>query len=324
MLATQTVLIRSEADRVDAHQLAWALSTEFLGTETKPVTGSAPRLELYRAALDAYFHAQLGSGAWPLYNLCFTTPRPATRTATRSRLWLRFCGPHFMRGGKVLRTLLRPYLPELLNAWQFAERTRIELAEGASGWCSGHHPHRVSAEAWATASVFAYLQNLRCLVGCWTREEAAERRRASRPKRLGQEAAEFLAERGDLWTEPGGWSPGRQLAGMFLHPIQSRVDRHEWIDPDKPLIRQDGLPEARDQARSAILFGPPGTGKTTLVEALAGAIDWSFVEVLASDFLSEGMDKVPAKADEIFEQLMELDRCVVLFDEIDELHPQAR
>jgi SpoVK/Ycf46/Vps4 family AAA+-type ATPase len=31
------------------------------------------------------------------------------------------------------------------------------------------------------------------------------------------------------------------------------------------------------------------------------------------------MDRVPARADEIFDQLMELDRCVVLFDEIDEL-----
>ena len=55
------------------------------------------------------------------------------------------------------------------------------------------------------------------------------------------------------------------------------------------------------------------------MRALAEAIEWRFVEVLAADFLSEGMDRVPAKADEIFEQLIELDHCVVLFDEIDEL-----
>ncbi|MDQ6876858.1 MAG: ATP-binding protein [Candidatus Dormibacteraeota bacterium] len=73
------------------------------------------------------------------------------------------------------------------------------------------------------------------------------------------------------------------------------------------------------QARSAILFGPPGTSKTTLVEALAGALGWNYLEILASDFLSEGIDNVPARADAIFSQIMELDRCVILFDEIDEL-----
>jgi SpoVK/Ycf46/Vps4 family AAA+-type ATPase len=83
-------------------------------------------------------------------------------------------------------------------------------------------------------------------------------------------------------------------------------------DPDAPLI-------AASDARSAILFGPPGTGKTTVVEALAGTLGWRFVEIQAADFLSAGVDAVPAKADEIFEALMELDRCVVLFDEIDEL-----
>jgi hypothetical protein len=74
-----------------------------------------------------------------------------------------------------------------------------------------------------------------------------------------------------------------------------------------------------DQARSAILFGPPGTSKTTLVESIAGAIGWNYLEIHASDFLRDGMDNVPRRADLIFQQVMELDHCVVLFDEIDEL-----
>ena len=99
---------------------------------------------------------------------------------------------------------------------------------------------------------------------------------------------------------------------MFLHPRQADTADPQMCDPDMPLI-------AHDDARSAILFGPPGTGKTTLVEALAGSLGWLFVEVQAADFLSHGVDAVPARADEIFNALMELDRCVVLFDEIDEL-----
>jgi hypothetical protein len=320
VLAKQTALIRSEADRVDAHQLAWALSTEFLGTETTPVTAATPRLELYRAALDAYFSAQLPSGGWPLYEPLFHYPAAGNAYCyTFETLAILLRPALHESGGQMLRTILRPHLPNLLEAAEFAKRTRMELGVGVVGWCSGHHPHRASAEAWATASVFSYLEKLRCLVGYWTREEAAKQRRTRRSKKLGIDAAELLAERGDLWTETDGWSPARQLAAMFLHPTNGRIHKPEWIDPDRELILKDETNDGFDQARSAILFGPPGTGKTTLVEAIAGAIDWRFVEVLASDFLSEGMDRVPAKADEIFDQLMELDRCVVLFDEIDEL-----
>jgi SpoVK/Ycf46/Vps4 family AAA+-type ATPase len=64
---------------------------------------------------------------------------------------------------------------------------------------------------------------------------------------------------------------------------------------------------------------PPGTSKTTLIRALADAIEWRYVELHASHFVAEGLALVQKTADKIFKQLSELDHTVVLFDEIDEL-----
>jgi hypothetical protein len=151
------------------------------------------------------------------------------------------------------------------------------------------------------------------LVGVWTAEAAADELQVRPPRHASPaDAAAMLAQRGQTWTGGHSWSAGEQLAALFLHPVAAATPQRRQLDPDLPLV-------ADDQARSAILFGPPGTGKTTLVEALAGSIGWDFVEIHASNFLSDGMDNVPRRADEIFLRLMELDHCVVLFDEIDEL-----
>ena len=181
------------------------------------------------------------------------------------------------------------------------------------GWSSGNHPHRTYAESWSTAAAFTFLQHLRILIGLWTRETASGELGLRTPKWTNQaDASDVLLQRGRTWDFGKHWSVSQRLAGWFVNPVSRFEVRHERLDPDEALISET-------QARSAILFGPPGTSKTTLVEAVAGAIGWDYVEIHASDFLREGMDNVPRRADQIFQQVMELDRCVVLFDEIDEL-----
>jgi predicted ATPase len=328
-LGAQTSLLAGRAARVDAQQLAWSLLADYEdmladNARVREIGGADPagptrsvseRRELYEAGLKAFFGAQdEHSGAWPLYEPLFHYPGAGNAYCYSFETLAELIRPALREEGYLLRELLRDYLPNLIRAREFALRTALQLGGGAIGWCSGHHPHRQEAEGWATAAVFSFLQGMRRLVGYWTAQSARNELGARKTKFADARSAEgALRTFGTTWTNKDNpLSVGRQLAGLFLNPIHATAVEPSSIDPDAPLIPDQA-------ARSAILYGPPGTGKTTLVEGLAGAIGWDFVEVSAAAFVNRGIDQVPARAEEIFAQLMEIDRAVVLFDEVDEL-----
>jgi SpoVK/Ycf46/Vps4 family AAA+-type ATPase len=73
-----------------------------------------------------------------------------------------------------------------------------------------------------------------------------------------------------------------------------------------------------------LLFGPPGTTKTTIVRAVAEGLDWPLITLGPGDFVQEGLERVEARADLIFSELHSLSRTVVLFDECDELFRERK
>lgn len=313
-LAAQAALISAGQKTIDAHQLAWALSTDVLcrsDDSDQPTTADHQHIELYETALAAFFGEQ-DKGRWPLYQPLFHYSQAGNAYCYTYETLAELLRLSLLeKGGRILRDLLRAHAQEMIDAWHYARDTALALEKGGLGWCSGHHPHRARPEAWATAAVFSYLQNLRCLVGHW----AAEGARAALSVRTTDGGSEEdgekrLGDRGETWNRPGTETVGRQLASLFLHPLRATTRHFPSIDPDRPLV---------NESRSALLFGPPGTSKTSLVGGLAAALGWDYVEILASDFLRDGMDNVPKMADEIFQRVMELDHCVILFDEIDEL-----
>ncbi len=70
---------------------------------------------------------------------------------------------------------------------------------------------------------------------------------------------------------------------------------------------------------SVLVYGPPGTAKTTLAKALACSKNWPLVYLSPSNFITSGEALIEEQAKSIFEALKILRNTVIFFDEIDRL-----
>jgi ATP-dependent 26S proteasome regulatory subunit len=92
-----------------------------------------------------------------------------------------------------------------------------------------------------------------------------------------------------------------------------------------PLAEQD---EARRHgvvpASAVMLFGPPGTGKTTFAKAIAGRLGWPFVEIFPSQLAGPDAHGRAGALRDLFERLLYLDSVVVFIDEVEEIASSRR
>ena len=70
--------------------------------------------------------------------------------------------------------------------------------------------------------------------------------------------------------------------------------------------------------RSAFVFGPPGTGKSTIAKALAKKLKWNYVEITPGQFLEDGERNIIKTANFIFKRLKRMKETVIFFDEVDQ------
>jgi hypothetical protein len=183
----------------------------------------------------------------------------------------------------------------------------------ATGWSTDRAPSRTRIESWVTVDVLTFAVGLRLLI-----QEVAHMRVARKygARRIRDEmvwpcepdSAEYQRGKGFLLDpdDPGG---GKGDEKAPLHQLHRAFE---------PFMRRDTT-EWESSMSAVLLFGPPGTAKSTLVKSLAQKLEWQFLELTPSNFVDRGLEMIEQRSREIFQELGVLRETVVLFDELDSL-----
>lgn len=196
----------------------------------------------------------------------------------------------------------RKVLSLLDKGLQVADDSKVDRP-GSQGWAVDQILGSTSVELWATAAVLKL-----ALV-------AHELRHRDRRQRV-LESRDAKPAWGDEWPSWLGWDkylvesdPELDVEGGILEFIDSEIVKPRKAQPGK----------TQSKAVVTLLFGPPGTTKTTIARAVAGGLEWPLITLSPGNFINRGLEKVESQAGKIFDELEQLSRAVVIFDECDEL-----
>lgn len=120
-----------------------------------------------------------------------------------------------------------------------------------------------------------------------------------------------LAELGGRMIDPNLWI---DLKGM--DEAKEIIERRVILPLAEPALaaRHSVAPP-----RAIVLFGPPGTGKTTFAKGIASRLEWPFVEISPAELAGEGPERQAMLLANAFDLAMDLGAAVVFVDEVEDL-----
>jgi hypothetical protein len=181
----------------------------------------------------------------------------------------------------------------------------------------------MEVESWTTAVVLRFLIGYRQSLQLALQEEILDRYHAER------KPPAFINSWPDLDSIVPSASRQRALfkrrvpkprIGSFTRLVDPTPGNSVVKGVAKDILRPTlgSVSERPGRTSSFLLYGPPGTRKTTFVGELAKVLDWPLVTLSPPAFLREGIEGFERSADLIFDDLQRLQRVVVLFDECEE------
>ncbi|KAG7355209.1 ATP-dependent metalloprotease FtsH [Nitzschia inconspicua] len=210
----------------------------------------------------------------------------------------------------------RPYLSNLDHALEWLESNQdvqiiADYCDPETGQCFGKSLRGWSSPflspptgpiAWATAQSVTCLARMRRIVRQLLHNDVLEEFRGKKTDGPDSKAWNRLLD-SDVGT------PGSSSCRTIKSILEERV-----ILPFSESVTAPSV----GAAYSTILFGSPGTAKTTITEAVAESLGWDFVVIDTSVFLEDGLSNIASRIRYVFTRLMALRYCVILFDEIEE------
>ena len=280
-----------------------------------PAAGTAvgaPNKRLIKAALDAFFAEQNPDGTWDKGQPIFVSFRRK-----------RDVGNAFVFAADTVGSLLealpaedfRPHLDglEKLLSW-IEQHKEVEIipdyCDPQTGQCYGkplsgwNSPHMTSNSsrgpaAWSTAQTITCIMRMKKVIQRLLHIDVLEEFRGTSNNGIPKLASWDRLLDTDLGSD-GCRTLKDVLNERMVQPFSSDSSLGIGV------------------AYSSILFGPPGTAKSTICEALAERMGWDFLTIDTATFLEDGLTNVASRIRYVFARLQSLNNCVILFDEIEE------
>ncbi|KAL7517964.1 hypothetical protein ACHAWX_002833 [Stephanocyclus meneghinianus] len=288
-----------------------------------PEPGTAvglPNRRLVRAALGVFFEEQHSDGTWDKGQPIYKSFRKVGRDVGNAFVFVADTVSSLL--GALPAEDFRPHLEGLnrLLGWIEQHQTVEFISDYCDpntnqcygkplrGWASPHLTTQTTPLAWSTAQVLSCTMRMRKVVQRLLHVDVLEEFGGITNKGVPNLASWDRLLDTDLGDPGNDHRTYRTLKDV----LEERM-----IQPFLKIDERCNLPQF-GAAYSSILFGPPGTAKSTICEALAQRLGWDFVVIDTASFLADGLTNVASRIRYVFARLQSLNDCVILFDEIEE------